>query len=68
MKIEIIKKEKKYFVRMTHKSFDYCGGYVDCMIYGAKTEQPYIKYASGYLGKTYLDDSMKAQLAALKAI
>jgi hypothetical protein len=37
------------------------------MIYGAKTEQPYIKYESGYCGKTFLDDNMKEQLAALMA-
>lgn len=67
MKVEIIRKEKKYFARIWNRFFDYCGGYKDCMIYGAKTEQPYIKYESGYCGKTFLDDSMKEQLAALMA-
>lgn len=59
---EIVKKNGKPFLRMYHPIYDYQGGYYESMIYGAKTEKPYIKYMSGYLGKTFLDEELKEKL------
>jgi hypothetical protein len=56
-RFEVIKKNNKPFVRMVSGNYQ-----VDMMVYGAKTEAPYVKYMSGYMGKTYLTEDMKADL------
>lgn len=61
-KYEIVMKNGKPFLRMWHPIYDWEGGYHDCMIYKAKTDAPYIKYMSGYLGTIDLDEEMKSEL------
>ena len=64
---EVVVKNGKPFLRMYHPIYDYQGGYNDSMIYKAKTDAPYIKYMSGYLGKLYLEDEMKKELRKIMA-
>ena len=66
-KYEVVMKNGKAYLRMWHPFYDYQGGYNDSMIYKAKTDEPYIKYQSGYLGKLYLDEEMKEQLKKVMA-
>lgn len=54
---EVIMKNNKPFLRMIRGEEN-----IDMMIYKAKTDSPYIKFMSGYMGKTYLTEDMKADL------
>lgn len=66
-RFEVVIKNGKPFLRQWHPVFQYEGGYHDSMIYKARTEAPYFRYMSSYLGNIPLNDEMKEQLkAALK--
>lgn len=59
---KVVMKKGKPYLKMV------CGSYeTDMMIYGKDTDAPYVKYCSGFLGKTYLDEKMKAELNRLLA-
>ena len=54
---EVIMKNNKPFLRMIRGEEN-----TDMMIYKAKTDSPYVKFMSSYMGKTYLTEDMKADL------
>ena len=56
----VILKDGKPWLRMTRGDT-----VTDCMIYHARTDAPYIKYGGLYLGKTYLEPAMIAELRTL---
>ena len=57
---KVILKNGKPYLRGYH----YFGNnnHLDMMIWKAKTDKPYCKFMSSYLGLLYLDDDMKKQL------
>ena len=56
---EIILKNGKPYLRM--KFVD--NTHIDMFIFKAKSDQPYVKFMSGFTGVTYLDEECKAELA-----
>ena len=58
---EILLKNGKPYLRM--KFVD--NTHIDMFIFKAKSEQPYVKFMSGFTGITYLDEDCKAELAKI---
>lgn len=66
-RFEVVMKDGRPYLRQWHPIYNCEGGYHDSMIYKARTEAPYIRYLSSYLGDIPLNDEMKNQLkSALK--
>lgn len=63
-RFEVVQKNGRAFLRHWHPLYDWRGGYEDRMIYGAKTETPYIKW--NWL-RMELDAEMIEQLRAIQA-
>lgn len=63
-RFEVVMKNGRPFLRHWHPIFKWQGGYEDRMIYGAKTDAPYIKWN---WEKLTLEDYMIEQLRKLQA-
>ena len=58
---EILLKNGKPHLRMKFADRTH----IDMFIFKAKSEQPYVKFMSGFTGITYLDEDCKAELAKI---